>query len=97
MKSGLALRVGTEHGGPLEHISPHGLPEDAAYRIDLARAFARLSETDQEALALIAWDGLTPGEAAGVLAISTSAFSVRLSRARRRLRTHLDPSDGRQP
>ncbi len=78
---------------------PH--PDDdaasqVAHRVDLARAFQRLGARDQEALALVAWDGLTPTEAARVLEVSTSAFSVRLSRARRRLRAHLDPgsSDG---
>lgn len=67
-----------------------------AYRVDLARAFERLGPRDQEALALVAWDGLSPSEAAQVLDISTSAFSVRLSRARRRLREHLDlrPTEG---
>lgn len=62
-----------------------------AHRVDLARAFARLTPRDQEALALVAWDGLTTAEAASALEISTSAFSVRLSRARRRLREHLEP------
>lgn len=68
--------------------------DDAAHvaqRVDLARAFRRLSSRDQEALALVAWDGLTPTEAARALEITPSAFSVRLSRARRRLREHLEP------
>lgn len=55
-------------------------------RIDLARAFSRLSGPDQECLALLAWDGLTPTQAAAVLGISRSAFGVRVHRARRRLR-----------
>ena len=69
---------------------------DVAHRVDLARAFARLTPRDQEVLALVAWDGLSTAEAARVVGISTSAFSVRLSRARRRLRDHLEPgpSDG---
>ncbi len=73
----------------------HGGQDDAAavaHRVDLARAFERLTSRDQEALALVAWDGLTPTEAARVLEISASAFSVRLSRARRRLREHLEPA-----
>lgn len=64
---------------------------DVAHRVDLARAFARLTPRDQEVLALVAWDGLSTAEAARVLGISTSACSVRLSRARRRLRDHLEP------
>lgn len=61
-----------------------------AHRVDFARAFEKLSSRDREVLALVAWDGLTAAQAARVLDISTSAFSVRLSRARRRLRGHLE-------
>ncbi|GAB2619607.1 RNA polymerase sigma factor [Pseudactinotalea suaedae] len=58
-------------------------------RIDLGRAFARLAGSDQECLALVAWDGLTLAQAAEVLGISANAFGVRLHRARRRLRAAL--------
>lgn len=58
-------------------------------RLDLGRAFSRLAGADRECLALVAWDGLTPAQAAAVLGISANAFSVRLHRARRRLRTAL--------
>ena len=62
-------------------------------RLDLGRAFATLAGRDQECLALVAWDGLTAGQAAVVLGISTNAFTVRLHRARQRLRAALaDPS-----
>ena len=56
-------------------------------------AVARLSERDREALLLVAWEGLTPKEAAIVVGISTTGFSVRLHRARRRLRTLLGEDD----
>lgn len=59
-------------------------------RIDLARAFTRLPGQDQECLALLAWDGLTARQAAAVLGISTSAFGVRIHRARKRLRAALN-------
>src|SRR5690606_13192454 len=82
-------------------IASQPVPDDGdealiAHRVDLERAFRQLSPRDQEALALVAWDGLTPTHAAQVLEISTSAFSVRLSRARRRLRAHLElrPTEG---
>lgn len=58
-------------------------------RLDLGRAFATLAAGDQECLALVAWDGLTAGQAAGVLGISANAFAVRLHRARQRLRAAL--------
>jgi RNA polymerase sigma-70 factor (ECF subfamily) len=51
----------------------------------LARALARLSEGDRELLLLIAWDGLSPAQAATVLDIKPATARVRLLRARRRL------------
>lgn len=67
-------------------------PADHAVRVDYARAFDRLKSSDQEVLKLIAWDGLSTVEAAHVLEISVAAFSARLSRARKRLRKHLETS-----
>jgi len=58
----------------------------------LARALAGLSRADLELLLLIAWEGLTPGQAAQSLGINPVACRVRLSRARRRLRAQLDES-----
>ena len=51
----------------------------------LAGALARLSDADRELLLLIAWDGLSPTEAATVLGIKPATARVRLLRARRRL------------
>jgi RNA polymerase sigma-70 factor (ECF subfamily) len=51
----------------------------------LAGALARLSESDRELLLLVAWDGLSPAEAAGVLGVKSGTARVRLLRARRRL------------
>lgn len=50
-------------------------------------ALAGLTAKEREALLLIAWDGLTTAQAASVAGCSTSAFHVRLFRARRRLRS----------
>jgi len=55
----------------------------------LARAFARLTETEREAIRLIAWEGLEPGDAARAAGCTRATFAVRLSRARARLRTAL--------
>ncbi len=52
-------------------------------------ALAALSETDREALLLVAWDGLTTRQAAAVLGCNPGAFAVRLFRARSRLKDHL--------
>lgn len=53
-------------------------------------AFARLSAVDQETLTLIAWEGLTPREAAVVLGDSPTTFRLRLHRARRRFMRELE-------
>lgn len=59
-------------------------------RVDLARAWRLLSAAHQEALALAVLDDLRAPQAAAVLGISPVAFRLRLSRARRALRLHLD-------
>jgi RNA polymerase sigma-70 factor (ECF subfamily) len=51
----------------------------------LLGALAELSDTDREALLLTAWEGLDTRRAAAAAGCSTTAFSVRLHRARRRL------------
>ncbi|AEV87845.1 RNA polymerase [Actinoplanes sp. SE50] len=80
----LALRILREPGGP----DPVAEAVDIAGRVDLNRAWEQLSQDDQQVIALIALDGLTGPQAARVLGISTTAFSLRLMRARRRLRRH---------
>jgi RNA polymerase sigma factor (sigma-70 family) len=50
-----------------------------------ATAFGSLAESDREVLRLVAWENLTPHEAAKVLGCTVVAFRVRLHRARRRL------------
>lgn len=59
--------------------------------LDVPTALSRLSEKDREAITLVAWDGLSPSEAAVVAGQSAVAFRVRLHRAKRRLRALLDP------
>jgi RNA polymerase sigma factor (sigma-70 family) len=55
-----------------------------AMRGQLRSALNVLSERDRELLLLVAWEGLTPAEAAGVLGIGKVAARSRLHRARRR-------------
>ena len=84
-REALALRVA-------DHLQPTDAgadPDLVAARLDLASAWRSLSAAHQEALALRAWDGLTSPQAAAVLGISPTAYRLRLSRARRALRTHL--------
>jgi RNA polymerase sigma factor (sigma-70 family) len=61
----------------------------------LAAAFNALSAQDREVLSLVTWHELTPAEAAEVLGISSGRFSVRLHRAKARLRRKLDRSGHR--
>jgi RNA polymerase sigma-70 factor (ECF subfamily) len=55
----------------------------------LAEALSSLSPLDREALLLVAWEDLSPAQAARVLRINPTAFRVRLLRARRRLKERL--------
>ncbi|PSL02776.1 RNA polymerase sigma-70 factor (ECF subfamily) [Haloactinopolyspora alba] len=59
-------------------------------QVDVSRAWQRLSDMHQEALALSVLDGLNAPQAAAVLGVSPVAFRLRLSRARRALRLQLD-------
>jgi RNA polymerase sigma-70 factor, ECF subfamily len=63
--------------------------DGVAARVDLVRAWQRLSVDDQQVLTLTVFEGLTGPEGARVLGISRPAFSLRLLRARRRLHRHL--------
>jgi RNA polymerase sigma-70 factor (ECF subfamily) len=67
-----------------------GEPENADGRV--LEALAGLKERDREALTLVAWDGLTPAQAAAVLGEPPARFRQRLHRAGRRLRAKL-PAD----
>jgi RNA polymerase sigma-70 factor (ECF subfamily) len=56
----------------------------------LAAAFAALNENDREILRLVAWEGLTPSQAAAVLDCSRVAARVRYHRAKQRLAVRLE-------
>ena len=81
---------------PSVTLSQAGEPVDAAPAPEvpeldpaLGAALRSLSQPDREALLLVAWEDLTPSQAARSLGISPTAFRVRLLRARRRLRAKL--------
>ncbi|MHB8869192.1 MAG: RNA polymerase sigma factor [Thermoleophilia bacterium] len=84
-------RRGEGRAGALEAklagSSPQGESRSAEWAGEegtVHRALGRLAECDREILILIAWEGLTPGEAATTLGCSGAAARVRLYRARRR-------------
>jgi len=79
-----------------------GVP--AASAGDLDHALARLSASDAEVLRMWAWEELAPSEIAVALGISANAASIRLHRAKGRLRGLLEaeprkisPFPGHQP
>ena len=67
-------------------------PEVRSLDPELDRALRALRGSDREALLLVAWEDLTPTQAAAALGITPTAFRVRLYRARRRLRATLASS-----
>jgi RNA polymerase sigma-70 factor (ECF subfamily) len=65
---------------------------------ELEQALRSLRPNDREALLLVAWEDLTPAQAARSLGLNPTAFRVRLLRARRRLRAALeDAAEERRP
>lgn len=75
---------GSAAGDVAEHVT------DRAVAL---QALAELPDADRELLTLLAWHGLTNGEAAQVLGCSTATLLVRVHRARRRLRDAMAPPD----
>jgi RNA polymerase sigma-70 factor (ECF subfamily) len=98
---GTARRVLANHARYTKRRSRHGpmvpleyaeigdpsssLADQVADRQAFVTAFAAIRAADREVLALVGWDGLSSREAAEVLGCTTTAFSLRLHRARRRL------------
>lgn len=80
-----------------EHV--RALPPPVAEPLDpaLRAALAALPELDRSLLALIAWEGLTPAEAAKVLGLRAVTARVRLHRARARLEATLAPEPAARP
>ena len=76
-----------------------GLAQDAAEsvvaRVDLAAAWERLTDHEQDVLALTVLDGLTSAQAGAVLGITANAYRLRLSRARATLRRGLQGAASR--
>ena len=90
------LRSARRRSSLVEKLSAAELPA-AFSQVDgpdtgLIGALQRLSATDQEVLALAAWEDLRPREAAVVLGVSPAWYRVRLHRARRRLMRELEES-----
>jgi RNA polymerase sigma-70 factor, ECF subfamily len=74
----LVLRLATEPPTSVDEPAP-----------DVEAALAALPAKDREVVLLWAWEGLAPREIAIALGTSANAVSLRLSRAKRRLKSHL--------
>ena len=79
-------RVTRREGEPASRSAPLRRLEVLELDPALGVALRSLSRLDREALLLVAWEDLTPTQAARSLGINPTAFRVRLLRARRRLR-----------
>jgi RNA polymerase sigma-70 factor, ECF subfamily len=89
------LRLGQRLAG----AEPPGSAEAPAVENQtLGLALQQMRDADRELLLLIAWDGLSPTQAAAVLGIAPVTVRVRLHRARNRLRIALAQTDtGAEP
>ena len=76
--------------GPAREIENYETGEPGSEDGRVLAALAVLRERDREALMLVAWDGLTPAQAAAVIGEPSPRFRQRLHRARHRLRAELD-------
>jgi RNA polymerase sigma-70 factor (ECF subfamily) len=74
-----------DEAGAARGRAPDCLAESVADRLDVRAALATLPAQAQEALRLTEWEQLDDATAARVAGCSTTAFKVRLHRARRRL------------
>lgn len=93
-RRGRQLRLGERVASRSATVT-HDLADTVTEALRVRAAMAALSDRDQEALRLSAWEQLEPREAALVLGCSIPAYKVRLHRARRRLAALLSTDDTR--
>lgn len=87
----LAQRLAAEPPAPVDLGG-----QASASELGMDAALASLSAKDREIVLLWAWEGLAPREIAIALGTSANAVSLRLSRAKRRLRSQLARHGTRQ-
>jgi RNA polymerase sigma-70 factor (ECF subfamily) len=85
-RSELVARIGEELRGLATSAGAGEVHEDALVAL---ATLAALSDDDRELLMLVAWDGLGPAQLGAALGCSPAAASIRLHRARARLRQKL--------
>jgi RNA polymerase sigma factor (sigma-70 family) len=88
-------RVTFAPDGPLDEWAAVDERLDAAASGPALReALARLPAVEREVLLLVAWEGLTPTEAAQVVGVPPGTARSRLHRARTQMRRHLPATTG---
>lgn len=82
----------------LVQFPEHEAPVSTEVEPQLRDALLALTVREREALLLVAWEGLSPAQAASALGCSSAAFRVRLHRARGHLAQMLEraPSEAAQ-
>jgi RNA polymerase sigma-70 factor, ECF subfamily len=90
-------RVAREQGVGAAETATAGPDPEPVGDTFLAAAFAALSERDREVLRLVAWEGLSLGQAALVLGCSALACRVRYHRAKTRLARRLEAKETFRP
>ena len=85
-----ALAVRVAEAVPASGLVDGDRADLVVQRVDLAAAWRKLSPGDQEVLSLSVFEDLTSPQAGRVLGISGASYRLRLMRARRALRRHLD-------
>ena len=84
-----------------ERRKPLAATDDSDLVSTIEAALDRLPDKEREALRLLAWEGLSTGEAAVVLGCTRATLAVRAHRARRRLTDlidgHLAGGDASEP
>jgi RNA polymerase sigma-70 factor (ECF subfamily) len=93
-------RAGRRRDALARRLAVHAEASDRRAMVgdsSLLRALARLSESDREALVLVAWEGLDQGRVAAALGCRPATLRVRLYRARRRLAHELQREENPLP
>ena len=75
---------------PLAETGPEAIIVLGSEHEQVLHALSKLSETDQETVRLVEWEGLSRDEVAEVFGVSRAAIDQRMSRAYRRLERLLE-------
>lgn len=90
-RNNLAIRVASVID---QHVKEFDDGQDQAEIERVLKAIEQLNEDERELLRLVAWEELTPTEAAAVLGIPAVTARTKLHKARTKLRTILAVQDG---